>query len=459
MSDKELDMSEQEEPDVSEETKRLMDEAMSKADTTLESDVDDDIPKQANTTTTLLDETFENIKERIEGLILEIEDSTRSTEPQFNERMALVLDSLSSRLRSAGLGIFTNTAIKIVNDELSHGVNGSAFLSPIYETISETMSRVEDIITKTHRGALKSLTFRTSDLQGRIVQNYARLNEMETELASTKTELSKWRARSRELDEIIRRSEESIEAQNKKAQQQQEVIDELQNLLTQREEAITVLRGELSQSQAHIEQLQQMIEKLDNAEEIVSDYEDKIMEISRLEGQITEQLELIAQRNSSIDRISAQIEQLQIDNAELETKFENLKRESSMAIGIKDSLEDDVSKLNGQLEELRARWDLLYQVAEDEPAFKAYFLVAGRDTTWLPLSHLSSALGIPSVALRRQLQKFIDAGLIEIDDDKIRPRTLSEVSETAKELDKQILKEAESELTQTRNDKTIEDAD
>ena len=73
---------------------------------------------------------------------------------------------------------------------------------------------------------------------------------------------------------------------------------------------------------------------------------------------------------------------------------------------------------------MQTRWDALYQIAEDEPAFKAYFIIAGK-TNWFPLPHLSSALGIPTILLKRNLQKFIDAGLIEIEDDKIRPRTLS----------------------------------
>ena len=88
---------------------------------------------------------------------------------------------------------------------------------------------------------------------------------------------------------------------------------------------------------------------------------------------------------------------------------------------------------------------MLYQVAEDEPAFKAYFVVADK-THWFPLTHLSSALGIPTVRLKRQLQKFIDAGLLEIDADRIRPLNLSDVAKAAASSEEQLIEEAKAEL-------------
>jgi chromosome segregation ATPase len=246
------------------------------------------------------------------------------------------------------------------------------FLNPIYIAIQQIKSRVDDILSKIHREALSIITTRTSDLQGRIVQMHASLSEMEQELESTRVESNRWRTRSKELDEIIRRSVESMEIQQSEAQHQQELIDELRDEITSKGEAISVLRGEVSQTQAHIEQLQIIIGKLDQADEIVSDYEETVMEISKLQGSLTEQQELVAQRNTTIDRLKKEISRLKNEGNQLEKKLDDLRRESSMAIGIQDSLESDVSRLNNQLAKLRARWDTLYRVAEDEPAFKAY---------------------------------------------------------------------------------------
>ena len=64
---------------------------------------------------------------------------------------------------------------------------------------------------------------------------------------------------------------------------------------------------------------------------------------------------------------------------------------------------------------------------------------------WFQLPHLSSALGIPTVLLKRNLQKFVDVGLLEIEDDKVRPRSLSDIVEEVKVTDEQMLETARAE--------------
>ncbi|MHA1137370.1 MAG: hypothetical protein ACTSSE_12875, partial [Candidatus Thorarchaeota archaeon] len=95
--------------------------------------------------------------------------------------------------------------------------------------------------------------------------------------------------------------------------------------------------------------------------------------------------------------------------------------------------------------ELKTRWDSLYTIAEDTPEFKAYFLVADK-TQWFQLSHLSSALGIPTVLLKRQMQKFIDAGLIEMENDQIRARSLSDLAKEAEGKEAQMIEDAKAEM-------------
>ena len=52
-------------------------------------------------------------------------------------------------------------------------------------------------------------------------------------------------------------------------------------------------------------------------------------------------------------------------------------------------------------------------------------MIADKKFTWLPLSHLSQALGVPTVLLKRDLQKFVDVGLVEIEGDRVRPLSMS----------------------------------
>jgi hypothetical protein len=113
----------------------------------------------------------------------------------------------------------------------------------------------------------------------------------------------------------------------------------------------------------------------------------------------------------------------------------SITEEAAALRGVKQSDQSELESLKSQLNELKARWENLYKVAEDEPAFRAYFMIADKQYTWLPLSHLSQALGIPTVLLKRDLQKFVDAGLVEIEGDRVRPLSMSELAPNPEDAD------------------------
>jgi hypothetical protein len=185
----------------------------------------------------------------------------------------------------------------------------------------------------------------------------------------------------------------------------------------------------LKQAESQIKQQREFIDKLDKAEELVTDYEQKLLELSQVSGQLAEIQETLSQRETIIQELKEEISLLKGTNKELESKYSSMSEELSSKKGIEDSLTAEIDTLKLQMAELKARWETLYNIAEDEPAFKAYFLIADKEHTWLPLSHLSKALGIPTALLKRNLQKFLDVGLIEMESEKIRARRISEVAE------------------------------
>jgi chromosome segregation ATPase len=164
-----------------------------------------------------------------------------------------------------------------------------------------------------------------------------------------------------------------------------------------------------------------------------------------MQGQLGELEEKLSQREASIESLNGELETARGEASGAMEKLSALSEDAASAIGMKNTLQAEIDALSTQIAELRARWDMLYQVAEDEPAFKAYFVVADK-THWFPLTHLSSALGIPTVRLKRQLQKFIDVGLLEIDADRIRPLNLSDVAKKAATSEEQLIEEAKAEI-------------
>jgi hypothetical protein len=112
--------------------------------------------------------------------------------------------------------------------------------------------------------------------------------------------------------------------------------------------------------------------------------------------------------------------------------------------GSERDVEAEVSDMMREVDEMKTRWETLVRVAEDDSTFKAYFLIADK-TQWFQIPHLASAIGVPTVLLKRNLQKFVDAGLLEIEDDRVRPRSLSDLVEDVKATEEQMLEEARAE--------------
>ena len=416
--------------DMEEKTQRLMEDAMS-------DDISEKAPKEIPVTTAAesIDETFQRIQVRVEDLLSSIEDSVKLVEPELNEKLEATLERLNWRLKGAGLGVFVTTATKMANEELRRGMSAEGLLSPILGAISESRNEVEDIVMKAGRGAVRNVGESTGSLQAKIVQMYATLNEHEKQLDVTRAELKRWRERANELQDLVKSRDETMERSVEVLEQMRMARAELERSNEAHEQTISTLKGELSQAQSQIEQQKELLDKQGSFEEIAQDYETKLVELSEAQGQLAEAHERLAQREDNVGSLKSEVQMLRESNTNLESQMSSITEEAASLRGTKQSDQSEMESLKSQLNELKARWENLYQVAEDEPAFRAYFMIADKQYTWLPLSHLSQAFGIPTVLLKRDLQKFVDAGLVEIEGDRVRPLSMSELAPSPEDAD------------------------
>ncbi len=406
--------------------------------------------------TRLINETFNRIQIRMEDLLSTVEDSLKSTQDGVDEQVDGIIENLSSKLKAAGLGVFTTRAVSIAKDELESGLSSEAVLAPVFDTISEVREEVRDIVTKSSRGTVRTIGQSTASLQSSLVRLYARLNEREQDLEAALVNIRQLRSRVTELETVISSKDKSLNESQEEIAQLKQVVSNLEATLESRDADLSALKGELQQAKSQIDEQRRLIEKLDSAEELVSDYEEKTQEISELKGKLAAANETISQRNSTIEQLRDEVSQLSGSAVHMEARIDELDEKLAVLSGERDSSEAEAERLAIQIAELEARWDMLYQVAEDEPGFKAYFVVADKKH-WFQLSHLSSALGVPVVLLKRQLQKFIDVGLLEIDDERIRPRNLSQVAQEAAGAEEKVLEDAKVELEKTMEQSRVDE--
>lgn len=399
-------------------------------------------------------ETFLRIQLRMDDIFLSIEDSLHSLEPELKESAAHTISRISERLmHEAGLGVFASKATKIVREELETLLSIESMHAGLLETLNTSREQVKDLVSKTSRGIIRNVDTHTNDLQSKLVHVYARLNERDQEVEILNATISELRARISELETNIANKETEIRRLEEKLQYLSDMRDQIAQKLVERDAMISGLKGELGQAQSEISNLRQLIEKFETTEDLLTEYDRVTKEISEMEGTVARLEEALSQKDGLIAELQETIVSLESDKKDCETKIEELMNEVSRLKGANEALEADLTNTKSQIDELRARWEMLYQVAEDYPDFRAYFLIADKKH-WFPLQHLASALGIPVVRLKQQLQRFIEIGLIELDNERIRPKTLTEVARELAGMEERIIIDARNELDEHENSNT-----
>ncbi len=370
------------------------------------------------------DNTLQQVHKQFTEILSFIEENVESTEAAIDGELEKVISVVTKELQTIGLGVFATRAASVVKNRLKENLNAKQQVSSILNAIKEAKSRLDSMVLTTSSGITLQVFQTAEEHQNRLVQLYAKLNELDKQLESTAAEVRIWRSKASEQEELIRLKDEALQQSQKNIEDLRTSLTELRTALEEKTAEIAEMKGQIEKSQVQLGSQKDLLAQLGTPETIAKEYESRIEELASIRGQIMVYEDKLMQRDAAIDILKKEIAELEAQKEEFEKKIESVHYESAEWKGIRDAQEAEIESLKAQLKEMESRWDALYQIAEDEPAFKAYFIIAGK-TNWLPLQHLSSALGIPTILLKRQLQKFVDAGLVEIEDDKIRPLSLS----------------------------------
>lgn len=431
-------------PDTSEphsETREIIDETMSNILSGTESEPLDNVEETA----LKIDDSFHRMQVIINELLTAVGTAISTIEPRIKAKRQATVSSISKQLSNAGLGVFGTRAVKIVGDELESNFSFEGLFSSVFAAIEKTRVTMEQIMVNMRKVAAHNVGTSTTSLQAKLLQMHAKLTEAENQLESARMTARKWQAKSMEIEERLRQREDVLATTSVEMLQMHTSLKELNSQLSERDSAISSLRGELIQAQSHAKQQVELMHSLDSTEELTAKYDAKILELSKVQGQLTQQTELMAKKEDELTSLRERFDMLQQQKAETESQLRTASDELASLKGSERHAATEIAQMLGEVDELKARWETLYRVAEDDPTFKAYFLIADK-TQWFQLPHLSSALGIPTVLLKRNLQKFVDAGLLEIDGDRVRPRSLSDIVNESKKSEEQMLQSAREEV-------------
>jgi myosin heavy subunit len=410
----------------------------------LSSDSSDTV-ESVEETAVKIDDTFQRMQTIIDELLSAISNALRAIEPSFNSRRQAVVSSISKEIAGAGLGVFGTRAVKIVSDELESSFSIEGLFSSVFQAIEKTRATVEQVMVNMRRVAAHNVGFSTTGLEARLLQMHTKLTESEKQLEASRDDIRKWRGRSTEFEERLRQREDLLNTSSEEMVRMHATIKKLKEQLLERESTISSLRGDLSKAESQAKQQVELMAALDSNEQLASKYDAKITELSTMEGKLASQNEQLQQKDDELARLRSELESFREEKAASEPRIRALIDELATLKGSERDVDAEVAQMSSEIAELKTRWETLYRVAEDDTTFKAYFLIADK-TQWFQLSHLSSALGIPTVLLTRNLQKFVDAGLLEIDGDRVRPRSLSDLAAEARQTEEELLEAARIEV-------------
>ncbi len=415
--------------EIEQKTRNLMQKALKESDSDSMGHMKSSAPPEqtAPELTDSIRSTYERIELRMNDILSSIEDSLGTTESTVQQEADKAIERILKKLQDAGLGVFTNLAVSVVKKELSESLSPETSLHHVYEAVEESRKEIHDILSKASRGSTKALQSNVGVLRTRLVKAHALLNEREHELEMARAKNKALSTEINEMNETNKQKEQKLFDLRDELTKLEDEKEDLYATIREKDENHSIISGQLAQAQSEVEQQQELIAKLDSAEELVVEYEKSAEEISRLKGEVSSLKETVTQQQSTIDNLQSEKNQLESESTDLEVKAEDLERQLAK---IRSEYKTTLSALElarSRISELEARWDILVQIAEDEPTFQAYFVIADK-SQWFPLSHLSSALGIPTVRLKGQLQKFVNAGLVEIEGENIRPVQLSKIA-------------------------------
>lgn len=412
---------------LSEEARELAEEIMAEGGLNSESKDRAERERLAENASTGSDDTLRQVHRKFVEILSSIEESVNESYSAIDKKVDQVISTLTKELQAIGLGVFATRAASTVKVRLREDLKPSEQLELISKRLSDARERLDSMVLTTSSGLTLQIFQTAAQQQDRLVQLYARANELDKQLENSVADGKIWQSRVSELEEVLRLKDSALDQASNNIEDLRTMVSELRANLDDKSAEIADLKGMVGQAQIRMNEQQGLLSRLGTTEEIVQQYESRVEELASIRGHIMVLEDKLAQRDAAIALLKKETAEHEEKEKVLESELERMQYEAAEWMGQRDAQSAEAQKLQARIKEMENRWDALYQIAEDEPAFKAYFIIAGK-TNWFPLQHLSSALGIPTILMKRQLQKFIDAGLVEIDEDRIRPKTLSEAS-------------------------------
>jgi hypothetical protein len=95
-------------------------------------------------------------------------------------------------------------------------------------------------------------------------------------------------------------------------------------------------------------------------------------------------------------------------------------------------LQEKIKVLSMQLSAREEELNRLYNLTESDPKYQAYHVLRDLSPNWVDMSHVGHSLGMPTVRVKRLLEEFEAAGLVEIDGEKARTLQLIRKADTTK---------------------------
>jgi DNA-binding IclR family transcriptional regulator len=95
-------------------------------------------------------------------------------------------------------------------------------------------------------------------------------------------------------------------------------------------------------------------------------------------------------------------------------------------------LQEKIQILSAQLSAREEELNRLYNLTESDPKYQAYHVLRDLSPNWVEMSHVGHGLGLPTARVKRLLEEFQAAGLVEIEGEKARTLQLIRKADTTK---------------------------
>ena len=298
-------------------------------------------------------------------------------------------------------------------------------LSGLVKRQKRIISEQEGIIEeqKTKLSKMSDVPEDILELKELIAEQRVMINEKELELEYAKGEV----AQSQKELELIRKQ---IEPSQAKLEEAYETMGKLRSELAEKNselilknEAIKNLENKVQELEAFTDKFKEeqvkMIQELEEKrrketmelKEEINKLDSFLMDSKLTSTEKTSEAKDFASRfesmRSKYDELIAKVGELGDKNREANKEVENLTRQLNE---LKSLQKDNIDKIN--------YYDKLKPIMEKEPLFKTFLII--EEVGGITLDDLKSALGIPIVTVKKNIQTLEGIGLVETDErDKI----------------------------------------